>query len=148
MPEPIVNADYTKFEPTLGPGHPSSGTNTGGVPSRTVGPRSSILAAAVFVSARRLLSEGEDFEGGIASTTKEDADRHKEREDDLGHESILLINTPLADDAKSQVVDFKPSRTFVYYRQGGDSREGREAVDLLKHKWRPWMKTYPLVGIR
>jgi hypothetical protein len=39
------------------------------------------------------LSKGEDLEGGIASTAKKDSDRHKEREDDLEHESIL-INTP------------------------------------------------------
>jgi hypothetical protein len=36
-----------------------------------------------------LLSEGEDFEGSIASTAKEDSDRNKEREDDWEHESIL-----------------------------------------------------------
>jgi hypothetical protein len=34
-----------------------------------------------------LLSEGEDFEGGIASTANEDSDGDKEREDDLEHES-------------------------------------------------------------
>ena len=34
-----------------------------------------------------LLSEGEDFEGGIASTAKEDADGDKEREDDFEHEA-------------------------------------------------------------
>jgi len=37
-----------------------------------------------------LLSEGEDFERGIASTAKDGSDRHKEREDDLEHESIVL----------------------------------------------------------
>ena len=35
------------------------------------------------------LSEGKNFEGGITSTAKEDSDRHKEREDDMEHESIL-----------------------------------------------------------
>jgi hypothetical protein len=39
------------------------------------------------------LSEGEDFEGGIALTAKEDSDGHRERLDDLERESIL-INTP------------------------------------------------------
>jgi hypothetical protein len=34
-----------------------------------------------------LLSEGEDFEGGIASTAQEDSDGHKESEDDLEHEA-------------------------------------------------------------
>src|SRR5580658_9775226 len=34
-----------------------------------------------------LLSEGEDFEGRIASTAKENSNRHKERKDDLEHES-------------------------------------------------------------
>jgi hypothetical protein len=34
-----------------------------------------------------VLSEGEDFEGGIASTANEDPNSHKEREDDLEHES-------------------------------------------------------------
>ena len=43
-----------------------------------------------------LLSEGEDFEGGIASTAKEDSDGHKEREDDLEHESILLTRHHVA----------------------------------------------------
>jgi hypothetical protein len=43
-----------------------------------------------------LLSEGEDFEGSIASTAKEDSDRHKEREDDLEHESILLTRRNVA----------------------------------------------------
>ena len=33
-----------------------------------------------------LLAEGEDFEGGIASTPKEDSDGDKEREDDFEHE--------------------------------------------------------------
>jgi hypothetical protein len=37
-----------------------------------------------------LLSEGEDFEGGIASTANEDSNSHNEGEDDLEHESILL----------------------------------------------------------
>jgi hypothetical protein len=40
-----------------------------------------------------LLSEGEDFEGGIASTAQEDSDGHKEREDDLEHE-FIFFNTP------------------------------------------------------
>jgi hypothetical protein len=34
-----------------------------------------------------LLAEGEDFEGGIASTAKEDSDGDKEREDDCEHEA-------------------------------------------------------------
>ena len=34
-----------------------------------------------------LLSEGEDFEGGIASTAKEDSDGDKEREDGFEHET-------------------------------------------------------------
>ena len=34
-----------------------------------------------------LLSEGEDFEGGIAATAKEDPDGGKEREDDFEHEA-------------------------------------------------------------
>ena len=34
-----------------------------------------------------LLSEGKDFEGGIASTAKEHSDGDKEREDDLEHEA-------------------------------------------------------------
>jgi len=33
-----------------------------------------------------LLSEGEDFEGGIASTTEEDSDGDYKGEDDFGHE--------------------------------------------------------------
>ena len=33
-----------------------------------------------------LLLEGEDFEGGIASTTEEDSDGSKEEEEDFGHE--------------------------------------------------------------
>jgi hypothetical protein len=47
----------------------------------------------------------------IASTAKEGSDRHKEREDDLEHESILLTRRDVASpgDAKSQVADFKPS---------------------------------------
>jgi hypothetical protein len=70
-----------------------------------------------------LLSEGEDFEGSIASTANEDSDGDKEREDDLEHESILLTRRNvalLADAAKSQVADFKPSWAFVY-RQGARS---------------------------
>jgi hypothetical protein len=43
-----------------------------------------------------LLSEGEDFEGGIASTAKEDSNGDKEREDDLEHESILLTRRNVA----------------------------------------------------
>ena len=46
--------------------------------SRRAGPRSSLLAAAASVSTRQLLSEGEDFDGGIASTEKEDPDGDKE----------------------------------------------------------------------
>ncbi len=34
-----------------------------------------------------LLSEGEDFEGGIAPSAKEDSDGHKEREDGVEHEA-------------------------------------------------------------
>jgi hypothetical protein len=37
-----------------------------------------------------LLPEGEDFEGRITSTAKEDSDGHKERKDDMEHEFILL----------------------------------------------------------
>jgi hypothetical protein len=37
-----------------------------------------------------LLPEGEDFEGSIASTAKEGSDGHKEREEDMEHEFILL----------------------------------------------------------
>ena len=33
-----------------------------------------------------LLAEGEDFEGGIASTPEEDSDGSKEGEEDFGHE--------------------------------------------------------------
>jgi hypothetical protein len=33
-----------------------------------------------------LLAEGEDFEGGIASTTEEDSDGDYKGEDDFGHE--------------------------------------------------------------
>jgi len=33
------------------------------------------------------LVEGEEFEGGIASTAKEDSDGNKEREDDFEHEA-------------------------------------------------------------
>jgi hypothetical protein len=58
-----------------------------------------------------LLSEGEDFEGGITSTAKEASDRHKKREDDLEHETILSTRRNAASlgshDAKSQVADFK-----------------------------------------
>ena len=70
-----------------------------------------------------LLSEGKDLEGGITSTAKEDSDRHKEGEDDMEHESILLTRhhvASLADAAESQVADFKPSWAFVY-RQLGNS---------------------------
>jgi hypothetical protein len=55
------------------------------VPSKRVGARSSILAAAGY-----LLSVGEDFEGGIATTAKEDSDGHKEREVGIEHESIFF----------------------------------------------------------
>jgi hypothetical protein len=75
------------------------------------------LAAVVFFQHGDLLAEGEDFEGGIASTAKEDSDRHKEREDDLEHESIRLTRhhaASLADDAKSQVTDFKSSWAFLH----------------------------------
>jgi hypothetical protein len=33
------------------------------------------------------LSEGKDFEGGIASTAKEDSDGDEERKDDFEHEA-------------------------------------------------------------
>jgi hypothetical protein len=56
-----------------------------------------------------LLSEGEDFEGSIASIANEDSDGDKEKEDDLDHESILLTRrnaaSPRGDDAKSQAAD-------------------------------------------
>jgi hypothetical protein len=41
----------------VSPGRPSSGTTSGGVPSRTVGPRRSIWAAGVFVSVRRPVNQ-------------------------------------------------------------------------------------------
>jgi hypothetical protein len=37
-----------------------------------------------------LLSEGEEFEGGVASTAEEDADRGEEGEEELRHELTLL----------------------------------------------------------
>ncbi len=43
-----------------------------------------------------LLSKGEDFEGGIASTADEDSNGAKEREDDLQHESIFLARRNVA----------------------------------------------------
>ena len=43
-----------------------------------------------------LLSEGEDFERGIASTAKEGSDGHKEREEDVQHEFILLTRRNVA----------------------------------------------------
>jgi hypothetical protein len=46
-----------------GPGRPASGTNIGGVWSRRVGPRSSVLAAAVSVSARRAVGGGRGLRG-------------------------------------------------------------------------------------
>jgi hypothetical protein len=43
-----------------------------------------------------LLSEGEDFEGGIASTAKEDAYGNKDREDDFEHDLTLLARRNVA----------------------------------------------------
>ena len=62
------------------------------------------------------MSEGEDFEGCIASTAKEDSDGHKERENNFDHE-LLLARRNVASPSravKSQVADFKPSSAFVY----------------------------------
>ncbi len=64
------------------------------MPSRTIDPSSSIGPRLFSFQHGDLLSEGEDFEGSIPSTAKEDSDRHKEREDDLEHESILLTRPP------------------------------------------------------
>jgi hypothetical protein len=79
-----------------------------------------------------LLSEGEDFEGVIASTAKEDSDGHEKREDDLEHEFILLTRlTELrrADAAKSQTADFKQLWAIVYRRFQG----GRKPYDQVEH---------------
>jgi hypothetical protein len=63
------------------------------VPSRRVGPRNSIWAGTLPFEHGYLLSEGEDFEGGIVPTAKkEDSDGDQEREDDLEHE-FTLVNT-------------------------------------------------------
>ena len=43
-----------------------------------------------------LLSEGEDFDGCIASSAKEDSDGDKEREDGFGHELTLLTRRNVA----------------------------------------------------
>jgi len=43
-----------------------------------------------------LLAEGKDFEGGIASTAKEDSDGDKEREDDFEHEAPFLTRRKAA----------------------------------------------------
>jgi hypothetical protein len=37
-----------------------------------------------------LQSEGEDFEGGLASTAKEDADHGEDGEEEFGHELTFL----------------------------------------------------------
>jgi hypothetical protein len=64
-----------------------------------------------------LLSEGEDFESGIATAAKEDAYGDKEREDDFEHDLTLLARRNVASRGrteKSQVADFKPPWAFVY----------------------------------
>jgi hypothetical protein len=64
-----------------------------------------------------LLSEGEDFEGGIASTAQEDSDGDKKAEKGFEHERPFLTRGNVASPnrvAKSQVADFKPSSDFVY----------------------------------
>ena len=43
-----------------------------------------------------LLAEGKDFEGGIASTAKEDSDGGKDREDDFEHGSTFLTRRKVA----------------------------------------------------
>jgi hypothetical protein len=53
---------------------------TGGAPSRTVGPRHFQFWSWPFPFQHGdLLSEGEDFEGGIASTANEGSDGDKEK---------------------------------------------------------------------
>jgi hypothetical protein len=42
------------------------------------------------------LSEGEDFDGGIVSTAKEDLNGHKKSDDDLEHKSVRLIRRNVA----------------------------------------------------
>ena len=52
--------------------------------------------ALIRILPEDLLSEGEDFEGGIASTAKEDAYGNKEREDDFEHDPTLLARRNVA----------------------------------------------------
>jgi hypothetical protein len=71
-----------------------------------------------------LLPEDEDFEGSITSTAKKDSDGHKEREEDMEHEFILLTRRNvwlLAEAAKSQIANFKRSWVSVYRQVFGSS---------------------------
>ena len=79
--------------------------------------RSSTWEAAVFVSTRLPVVEGEYFESSIATTAKEGSDGDKKREDDTEHDSILLTRRNVASPgrrAKSQLADFKPSWLLAY----------------------------------
>jgi hypothetical protein len=65
------------------------------------------------------LSEGENFQGSIASTANEDSEGDRERVDDFEHELIVLTRrnvVPLGRRCESQVADYKPAWTFVYER--------------------------------
>jgi hypothetical protein len=48
------------------------------------------------LSTANLLPERKDFEGRITSTAKEGSDSHKEREEDMEHESFLLTRRNVA----------------------------------------------------
>lgn len=67
-----------------------AGASTCGVSSRRVGPKSSLLAAAVSVSTRRVVVGGRGLRGRIASTAKEDSDGDKKGDDDFEHECTLF----------------------------------------------------------
>jgi hypothetical protein len=43
-----------------------------------------------MLGVNRMEAEGEDFEGGIASTAKEDSDGDKKGDDDFEHECTLF----------------------------------------------------------
>ena len=76
-----------------------------------------MLALAVSVATRRVVVGGRELPGLYRFDCERRLGGRPRKLDDFEHELILLTRRNLprcADDAKSQVADYKPAWTFVY----------------------------------